>query len=168
MSYSTPLDRAALQAYLLERIAPAQALGLTVEAADSTGVTIAAPFDCNANDKGTAFAGSLYSVAALAGWALLMRLCAARSLDAEVMLQSASSEFLTPVRTAFRAVAREPQADQLARLTQMLQRSGRGRAPVAVEVFAGNDLAMTLAGVYAVVLKGGSDEYPHGKAPPPT
>lgn len=138
-----------LQAFLTARIAPARALGVTVAATDP--VTIGAPLEGNLNDKGTGFAGSLFSVAALAGWALVMRWCAAESIDAEVMLQSSRVRFLAPARGAFRAIAHELPVKQGEKLARMLKRGGRGRAEVIVDVMCDEVRVMSFTGVYAVV-----------------
>lgn len=142
-------DLEGLRAYLTARIAPARALGVSVESVDP--VTLSAPLDANLNDKGTGFAGSLYSVAALAGWALVMRWCAAGPVGAEVVLQSSTARFLAPARADFRALAHEPPAAQRDKLHRMLTRSGRGRAEVAVDVKCHEALVMTFTGVYAVI-----------------
>ena len=145
-----PLDLADLQVYLSARIAPARALGLTVES--DAPVTIAAPLEANINDKGTAFAGSLFSVAALAGWMHLMRWCSLRALEAEVALSGASVQFVAPARGGFRAVAGEPVAAQREKLELMLARRGRGRIEIPVEVHCDTKVVLRLAGVYAVTL----------------
>lgn len=145
-----PLDVAGLQAYLSARIAPARALGLTVEATEP--VVITAPLEPNLNDKGTGFAGSLFSVAALAGWAQVMHWCAAQSFEAEVMLQASKAQFLAPARGPFRATALEPSRVLQEKLARMLARSGRGRIEVAVSVTCAESVVMTLAGVYAVIV----------------
>ena len=146
------IDRESCQVYLAARIAPARALGMSVEAVDP--VTIAAPLEANLNDKGTGFAGSLYSVAALAGWALLMRWCAAESLDAEVVLQGSTARFLAPARTDFRAIAHELPGAERDRLRRMMARGGRGRAEVAVDVRCQEALVMSFTGAYAVIAGG--------------
>jgi len=142
-------DLQGLQAYLTARIAPARALGVSVVAADP--LTIAAPLEANLNDKGTGFAGSLFSVAALAGWAQLMRWCAAESLDAEVALQSSTARFLAPARADFRAVAHEVEPPQLRKLERMLARGGRGRVEISVDVMCHEALVMSFTGSYAVI-----------------
>jgi thioesterase domain-containing protein len=139
-----------LQAFLTARIAPARALGVTVAATEP--VTISAPLEGNLNDKGTGFAGSLFSVAALAGWALVTRWCAVEPIDAEVVLQSARVRFLAPARGEFRAIAHELPEKQRQKLARMLARSGRGRAEVAVEVKCEEAAVMSFNGVYAVML----------------
>jgi thioesterase domain-containing protein len=142
-------DLESLRAYMTARIAPARALGVRVEAIDP--VTISAPLEANLNDKGTGFAGSLFSVAALAGWTLVMRWCAAEGVDAEVVLQSSTARFLAPARADFRALAHEPPAAQRDKLRRMLARSARGRAEVAVDVKCHEALVMSFTGVYAVI-----------------
>jgi len=142
-------DLESLKAYLTARIAPARALGVRLEAVDP--VTISAPLEPNLNDKGTGFAGSLFSVAALAGWALVTRWCAAEPVAAEVVLQSSTARFLAPARADFRALAHEPPAAQREKLLRMLARSGRGRTEVAVDVKCHEALVMSFTGVYAVI-----------------
>lgn len=139
-----------LQAFLTARIAPARALGVTVAATEP--VTICAPLEGNLNDKGTGFAGSLFSVAALAGWALVTRWCAAEPIDAEVVLQSSRVRFLAPARGEFRAIAHELPEKQRQKLARMLARSGRGRAEVVVDVKCDEAAVMSFTGVYAVML----------------
>jgi thioesterase domain-containing protein len=146
----TALDLAGLQAYLSARIAPARALGLSVEATEPVAIT--APLELNVNDKGTAFAGSLFSVAALAGWAQVLRWCAVQSFEAEVLLQASKAQFLAPARAGFRAVALEPALSQREKLARMLARSGRGRIEIAVSVNCQETPVLSFAGVYAVIL----------------
>jgi thioesterase domain-containing protein len=149
MSNAQLSDLESLRAYMTARIGPLRALGLIVEAIDP--VTISAPLEANLNDKGTAFAGSLFSVAALAGWALVMRWCATEPVDAEVVLQSSTARFLSPARAGFRALAHEPPAAQREKLRRMLARSGRGRAEIAVDVKCHEALVMSFTGAYAVI-----------------
>jgi thioesterase domain-containing protein len=146
------LDRDSLQAYLMAHIAPAHALGLTIVEVEP--LTIAAPLAANLNDKGTAFAGSLYSAAALAGWALLTRWCSAESIDAEVALHESSARFLAPARAPFRAMARAPGPADLEKLKRMLARSGRGRTEISVDVSCAEALVMSFTGAYAVIASG--------------
>ena len=51
----------------------AKHIGIVVESADDSAVVLRAPLAPNANYKGTAFGGSLYSVAVLTGWAWVTR-----------------------------------------------------------------------------------------------
>src|ERR1700722_9348070 len=51
----------------------AKHIGVVVESADDDAVVLRAPLAANANHQGTAFGGSLYSLAVLSGWAWLPR-----------------------------------------------------------------------------------------------
>ena len=149
MSNAQLTDLASLQSYLTARIAPARALQVRLEAMEP--LTVSAPLAPNLNDKGTGFAGSLFSVAALAGWALVMRWCAAESVEAEVVLQSSTARFLAPARADFRAIAHEPSGGERDKLRRMLSRSGRGRTEISVDVKCHEALVMTFSGAYAVI-----------------
>lgn len=149
MSNAQLTDLEGLRDYMTARIAPARAMGIRVEAIDP--LTISAPLEANLNDKGTGFAGSLFSVAALAGWALVMRWCAAERVDAEVVLQSSTARFLAPARADFRALAHEPPTAQRDKLRRMLARSGRGRTEIAVDLKCHEALVMSFTGAYAVI-----------------
>ncbi|MBN1141677.1 MAG: YiiD C-terminal domain-containing protein [Deltaproteobacteria bacterium] len=113
---------------ILNRIEPYSSLGLRLEALDSERAVISMPLDGNRNDKGTGFAGSLYSALVLAGWCLTMKTCADRGDGPwEAMIKGSQVSFLRPVASDCRAVARfdgppEPK--------------GKGRWKVAVTVAA--------------------------------
>jgi len=56
-----------LQERIDQEIPLAKHIGIVVESADDTTVVLRAPLAPNGNHKGTAFGGSLYSVAVLSG-----------------------------------------------------------------------------------------------------
>ena len=58
-----------LQFRITSEFALARHIGIVVERADDSGIILSAPLLPNANYKGTAFGGSLFSVAVLTGWA---------------------------------------------------------------------------------------------------
>ena len=70
-----------LQRRIVGEFAVAKHMGIVVESADDSAVVLRAPLAPNANHKGTAFGGSLYSVAVLAGWAWATRYLASREVS---------------------------------------------------------------------------------------
>ncbi len=84
--------------YLQERItgefALAKHIGVVVESVDDRGIVLRAPLAPNANYKGTAFGGSLYSVAVLTGWAWVTYYLATRNLAADAVIQESTMRFL--------------------------------------------------------------------------
>jgi thioesterase domain-containing protein len=141
--------------YLRRRIvgefALARHIGVEVERADHSSVVLSAPLAPNANDKGTAFGGSLYSLSVLTGWAWVARHLAALDLPADTVIQESSMRFLVPVRGAFLASAAAPGAAHIDKFQKMLHRAGRGRIRLTVEIREGGRLATLFEGVFAAV-----------------
>jgi thioesterase domain-containing protein len=132
-------------------------MGVQVESSDPGGLVLRAPLDLNANFKGTAFGGSLFSLAALAGWAWLTGYLAGADLDADAVIQSSTIRYLHPVRGGFRAVLAAPAPDRVGRFRRMMDRAGRGRIDLGVDVFDGATLATCFEGTYAAALRGARD-----------
>ena len=143
--------------YLQDRIGRefvlARHIGIVVESADDACVVLRAPLAPNANYKGTAFGGSLYSVAVLTGWAWATRYLETRHLPADVVIQESNSRFLVPVEGELRACAAAPSEAQIAKFCRMLQRAGRGRIRLRVEIRFGETLATLFEGVFAAVMR---------------
>ena len=117
----------------------AKHMGIVVESADDAAVVLRAPLAPNANHKGTAFGGSLYSLAVLTGWAWLTRFLATRELDAEAVIQESSMRFLMPVHGEMRACVEIPAAAEVAKFRKMLLRADRGRIRLQVNMHEGAD-----------------------------
>jgi len=142
-----------LQNRIVQEFALAKHMGIVVESADDAAVVLRAPLALNANHKGTAFGGSLYSVAVLAGWAWATRHLAAQGVPADAVIQESNVQFLRPVQGELRATAVAPAAAQLDKFRKMLQRSGRGRIRLRVEIEYEQTLAMLFEGVFAAAVR---------------
>jgi thioesterase domain-containing protein len=154
MMLSTPLyDADYLQGRIDREFALAKHMGIIVESADDTGVVLRAPLALNANYKGTAFGGSLYSVAVLAGWAWVTRFLTLRAVAADGVIQESNIRYLLPVHGEMRAVAIAPDVAQRERFLKMLARSGRGRLDLTVETYYGQQLATVLEGAYVAAMR---------------
>ena len=143
--------------YLQERIGRefmlARHIGVVVESADDAAVVLRAPLGPNANHQGTAFGGSLYSLAVLTGWAWLTRYLASRNIAADAVIQESTTRFLIPVEGELRACAESPSAAQLARFRKMLQRAGRARISLRVQITYRETLATLFEGVFVAALR---------------
>ena len=131
----------------------ARHIGVRADSVDDRRVVLRAPFAPNANYKGTAFGGSLYSVAVLAGWAWVTRYLAARGLAADAVIQESSVRFLSPVQGELRARTAAPPEAQIDKFRKMLQRAGRGRIRLRVEINYGETLAALFEGVFAAAVR---------------
>lgn len=142
-----------LQNRIVGEFSLAKHIGIIVESADDDGVVLRAPLAPNANYKGTAFGGSLYSVAVLTGWAWVTRYLAARGLAADAVIQESSVRFLSPVHGELRARTAAPPEAQIDKFRKMLQRAGRGRIRLRVEINYGETLAALFDGVFAAAVR---------------
>jgi thioesterase domain-containing protein len=142
-----------LQNRIVGEFSLAKHIGIIVESADDDGVVLRAPLAPNANYKGTAFGGSLYSVAVLTGWAWVTRYLAARGLAADAVIQESSVRFLSPVEGELRACTAAPPEAQIDKFRKMLQRAGRGRIRLRVEINYGETLAALFEGVFAAAVR---------------
>jgi thioesterase domain-containing protein len=143
--------------YLQERIDReimlAKPMGIIVESADDLGLVLRAPLAPNANHKGTAFGGSLYSLAVLTGWAWITRFLASRKLDAEAVIQESSMRFLAPVHGEMRACMEMPADADVEKFQRMLLRADRGRISLQVTMHQGSRLATVFDGVFAAAMR---------------
>ena len=126
---------------------------MLVESADDAGVVLSAPLAPNANPKGTAFGGSLFSLAVLTGWAWLTRYLAVGAHPADAVIQTSSIRYLELVHGEFRARLACPDAAAVDKLARMLLRSGRGRIGLGVDIYQGGILATRFDGLYAAVAR---------------
>lgn len=103
----------ALQDKIRTTIPLADAMQFSIVELDVDRIRVGAPLEPNVNIHGTGFAGSLYSLAVLSGWALCMHLIDVLGLDAELVVGKAEIRYRAPVRgpiecrTACSADARE-------------------------------------------------------------
>ena len=142
-----------LQNRIVGEFALAKHMGIVVESADDDAVVLRAPLEANANYKGTAFGGSLYSVAVLTGWAWVTRYLAARGVAADAVIQESNVRFLAPVKGELRASTAAPPEAQLEKFRKMLQRAGRGRIRLRVEINYGETVAALFDGVFAAAIR---------------
>jgi len=142
-----------LQALIDREIMLAKPMGIIVESADETAVVLRAPLAPNANHKGTAFGGSLYSIAVLTGWAWITRFLATRKLDAEAVIQESSMRFLAPVHGEMRSSIEIPGEADIDKFQKMLLRAARGRIRLQVNVHAGATLATVFDGLFAAAMR---------------
>jgi thioesterase domain-containing protein len=124
-----------------------------VERADDSGIILSAPLLPNANYKGTAFGGSLFSVAVLTGWAWVSRYLDATGLAADAVIQESTIRYLVPVHGTLRATLRLPQPEHVEKFRKMLQRAGRGRIRLFVDVHHGQAPATEFEGIFAAALR---------------
>jgi thioesterase domain-containing protein len=142
-----------LQNLINREIKLAKHMAVVVESADDNAMILRAPLAPNSNHKGTAFGGSLYSLAVLTGWAWVTRSLAMHQLDAEAVIQQSSMRFLVPVHGEIRACIEVPAAAAVEKFHRMLLRAGRGRIRLHVHMHEGRALATVFDGLFAAAMR---------------
>lgn len=131
-------------------------MDVRAEAYDGHTLKLAAELQPNINVHGTAFGGSLYSLAAVTAWGLLrLRMEDAGALR-DIILGRASIDYKKPVRS--RLIARAECGDEcFEAFSNRIRRGERARIEVEVDLFCEDDgfqdPAATFSGVYAVFLE---------------
>ncbi len=128
-------------------------LGLTISSWDGSALRMEAPLAANRNDKGTGFAGSIASLATLAGWALLTLAVEERCGAAEVAVYRSEISYRRPIDGDFHALCRLPKEAELTVFWNTLQQTGKGRLELAVTVGQGDEERVRFHGAYAVRLR---------------
>lgn len=139
-----------LQSTLLHEIPLTQALGLRVEEAGSGLVRLSFPLEPNHNHKQTAFGGSLYCAAVLAGWSVAWVALQERGIKAQVVIAGSGERFVKGVTKDFVAEC-TADAYQLERALKMLATRGKARLGLASVVLCEGEACMAFQGTYGLI-----------------
>ena len=141
-----------LQNVLHNEIPITRRIGIQVEHCDVDRIVLTAPIEPNINHKCTAFGGSLYSVAVLAGWSFVFYNMKLHQLQGHIVIQHSDVDYIAPVDGQIRAECVMQDQDNLYRFIKMYKRKGRARIKLQVKVMFNNTVAMILNGQYVVHL----------------
>ncbi|AXQ31558.1 DUF4442 domain-containing protein [Solimonas sp. K1W22B-7] len=140
-------------AYLHRSIPLTAAMDVRVLAQEPGRVEILAPIAANANHHGSAFGGSLSTLAILSGWVLVQQSLDAAGVEAKLMVQRSECDYLEPALADFSAESRLPEAEW-PRFLQMLQKRGRARITVNTTIRIGAREVARASGTYAAIKQG--------------
>ena len=143
----------ALARYLAEHIPLSAAIDLRVEVASPARILLRAPLEPNANHRGTAFGGSIASLAILAGWSWLWVLLRERAKVPELVIRSSTIEYLLPIEGEFSAELRPPDDEAFERFRRGLDGHGKGRIELNVEVLGQGEVAARFTGQYVALAR---------------
>lgn len=140
-----------LEELFYTRIPLTKSLGLRVtQYADGNLLVLAAPLKPNINIHGTAFAGSVYSVAALAGWGLLYLKLTDENLSGDIVIVKGGIVYSIPVRDKIEARCRFSDQSQFKRFRDTFSKKGKARIHLRSEVLSGSVVAASYDGDYFV------------------
>lgn len=143
-------EEKALQDVFHHEIPLSLALGLRVKKYHHDELTLSAPLDPNINHKCTAFGGSLYSVAVLAGWGMLYMKLREQGLSGQIVIYESSVKYLKPVDMDFNAVCELTDVDKLQRFLKIFSKKGKARIILESRIMCGSEVAVHFSGTYVV------------------
>ncbi|WP_273430230.1 YiiD C-terminal domain-containing protein [Chitinibacter tainanensis] len=135
---------------LHEEIPLTREIGLSVASASPHLIELAAPLAPNINHKCTAFGGSLYAVAVLAGWSMVFARLHVAGLHAHIVIQDAQIEYLLPVVETINARCELASDGEFERCLKLFNRKGRGRIELAVQIVTAQGVAVRFRGNYVI------------------
>ena len=130
-----------------EHIPLSRSMEFCIDVLDLEGIKVSAPLSPNINIHGTGFAGSIYSLAILTGWALATHVMQEMQIEAELVVGKAEIRYRAPVIGDLECSSH---CEQAARddFSQGVLHQGKGRLDLKIDV--NNGAAELVAGFTAV------------------
>jgi thioesterase domain-containing protein len=142
---------AELQRTWHQQIPISAAMGIEVVEFANDRLVVRAPLAPNINVHGTAFAGSLYAVAALCGWGMTWLQLKTRSIDGSIVIADGQIHYAAPVQQEI-VVACQFDGAALATAMARLMSTGKTRFKLDCIIDAHGAEAGRFTGDYAVRL----------------
>ena len=142
------MARGAVEESIHEDIPLSAAMGTRVVVATPESVVLTAPLAPNVNHRATAFGGSVAALAMLAGWTLLDARLQETEIRAHTVVQASDMHFLAPAKASLEARAFPPEDQAWRRFLTTLERWGRARLRLRVEVHSNGERVATLDAAY--------------------
>lgn len=120
------------QELLHTKIPITRALGVKVEDYDGERLVLSAPLEANVNHLGTAFGGSLNTLAVLSGYGLLW--LELQDAECHIVIRESSISYERPVRGDIRATCVRPPADALAQFRKTFHEKGKARIALTATI----------------------------------
>jgi thioesterase domain-containing protein len=122
-----------LQNKIRNAIPVSEAMQFSIAELSSDSILVQAPLAPNVNIHGTGFAGSIYSIAVLAGWGLSTHIMGVLGMAGDLVVSKAEIRYRVPVTGMIecRAVASEAERKEF---QDSFNNTGKGRLSLRVEV----------------------------------
>lgn len=122
-----------LQNKIRNAIPVSEAMQFSIAELSSGSILVQAPLAPNVNIHGTGFAGSIYSIAVLAGWGLSTHIMDLLSMDGELVVSEAEIRYRVPVTGMIecRTVASEAERKEF---QDSFINTGKGKLSLRIEV----------------------------------
>lgn len=144
-----------LQRYIYDHIPIIAANHFMIERITTDQVFVRGSYREHINHRDSVFGGSISTIMTLAAWSRVRLIMEDIDPGAVIVIQNSHVDFLAPVLADFTAVNRVLDGDELSRLRASLERFGKGRVSVSVDVRDDNSetVLAQFRGDFVIVIK---------------
>ena len=137
-----------LQEKIHSSIPLSEAMQFTIVELESRSISVRAPLYPNVNVHGTGFAGSIYSIAVLAGWALCTHIMELKQMTGDLVVAGAEIKYRSPVTGDIQCQGEVTEVDRDAFCSNF---NAHGKARLALTIYVGSAPNAILQGTYYAV-----------------
>lgn len=146
-------DAQQLQTLLYREIPVSRAHGISVTRLSEHCIEISAPLAPNRNIHQTAFAGSIFTVATLAGWSMLNSHLWRHDIQADVVLSKSEIRYMRPVNRDFTATCTLPEADILENFLSVLSSKKKSSISLVIRIICADKSCAKINADFVAVKK---------------
>jgi len=128
-----------------------KALDIRIDELSNQSIRVTAPFETNKNIHNTAFAGSIYTVATIAGWSLVSNLASNLALEGSVVLAKAEVQYKKPINGDIVAQCEIQEQSSLETFVSSFKRKNRARLNLIIDVVEDGVIKAQLNANFALV-----------------
>ena len=140
-----------LSEFVQRHLPTAQALQISVSDYDSCSLTLHAPLAPSINDKQTAFGGSLYVVAVMAGWGMVYLRCREAGIDPNIVVARGEIDYHAPVDSDIIASSLAVDEAEWERFFADFETRGKAKIELRTQVLREGKAAVSFKGLYAII-----------------
>jgi thioesterase domain-containing protein len=140
--------RIELQNKITKAIPVSDAMQFSIAELSSGSILVQAPLAPNVNIHGTGFAGSIYSIAVLAGWGLSTHIMDLLDMDGELVVSKAEIKYRAPITGTIECRAKVSESERKD-FQHSFNDTGKGKLSLTIEIGDARQ-AVLLGTFYAV------------------
>ncbi|GAA0209876.1 YiiD C-terminal domain-containing protein [Kangiella japonica] len=140
-----------LESLVHQEIPITRALDIRIDELNENSIRVMAPFEANKNIHNTAFAGSIYTVATIAGWSLVTSMAIHHQLEGSVVLAKANIQYKKPINGDIVAECQVDNNHLIDSFIASFQRKNRARIELDINLVEDGAIKATLHANFALV-----------------
>lgn len=147
------MDLRSFENMLHTKIPMTKYMNLSLESYDDQALITKAPLEENINDKGTAFGGSLSTIAIMSSWSMCNFILDEFNLSSEnIVIINNTTNFTAPVTKELVCHTKKPTKEQLETLQNKLNTKRSGSIKIQASIIEDDNVCMEFEGVYVIKL----------------